>query len=289
MEIKNLKKAADRILEAVKNEEKIILYGDADLDGVGSVIILKEAIKSLGGKVMAVYFPDREIEGYGISETALNYFKKLVPALLITLDCGIGNLREIKLARKMGFGVIVIDHHKVLDELPEADIIVDPKQKGDKYPFKELANVGIAFKLSEVLLKEKMGRNLRNNFLELVALGTIADMMPRVDDNRIFIKEGMESLVNSWRPGLKAFFESPFLADYNLNQKISKIISIANIRDVEDNLPASFRLLTTPSLEEAKDIISKLKEKSEVRKGKIREIIGEIEDFSRETPIGISA
>ena len=88
----------------------------------------------------------------------------------------------------------------------------------------------------------------------------------------------MESLINSWRPGLKAFFESAFLADYNLNQKISKIISIANIRDVEDNLPASFRLLTTPSLEEAKDIISKLKQKSEVRKEKIREIIGEIED-----------
>jgi single-stranded-DNA-specific exonuclease len=277
-EIKNLKKAAERILQAIKKKEKIILYGDADLDGVSSVIILEETIKNLGGKVSALYFPDREIEGYGISKTGLDFFKKEAPALLIAVDCGIGNFREVKLANKLGFEVIIIDHHEVLDVLPEADIIVDPKQKGDKYPFKNLASAGIIFKLSETLLKKRMTNNLRRTFLELVALGTIADMMPRQSENKIFIEEGLHSLENSWRPGIKAFLETdPFKSYQNLNQKLSKIISILNIRDVKMRLPASFRLLTTSSFEEAKKIIGELLEKSKIRKEIIEKMTEEIE------------
>ena len=137
MEIKNLKRAAGRIKRAIKNKEKIILYGDADLDGAASVIILKESIKNLGGKVARVYFPDREKEGYGLNQKALNLLKKEAPALLILLDCGISNFKEIKLAKKLSLKVIIIDHHEVLEKLPEAEIIIDPKQPGDKYSFKE--------------------------------------------------------------------------------------------------------------------------------------------------------
>jgi len=284
-EIKNLRKVAERIKKAVKRKEKIILYGDADLDGVASVIILKEAIKNLSGPtrsgylISAVYFPDREVEGYGISEKGLNYLKKIAPALLIALDCGIGNFKEVKIANKFGFEVIIIDHHEVLDELPKASLIVDPKQRGDKYPFKELANAGLSFKLSELLLKGNLTENLRKNFLELVAIATIADMMPREDENKIFIEEGLKSIENSWRPGIRTLFEEKTFNSYlNLNQKISKIISILNIRDVENNFPASFRLLTSPDLEESKKIISRLIEKSEIRKQKIREITREIEE-----------
>ena len=285
MEIKNLKKVASRILKAIKKQEKIIIYGDADLDGVASVIILKEAIKNLSGPtrsgylISAVYFPDREVEGYGISEKGLNYLKKIAPALLIALDCGIGNFKEVKIANKFGFEVIIIDHHEVLDELPKASLIVDPKQRGDKYPFKELANAGLSFKLSELLLKGNLTENLRKNFLELVAIATIADMMPREDENKIFIEEGLKSIENSWRPGIRTLFEEKTFNSYlNLNQKISKIISILNIRDVENNFPASFRLLTSPGLEESKKIISRLIEKSEIRKQKIEEITREIEE-----------
>ncbi|OIP75182.1 MAG: hypothetical protein AUK06_02240 [Parcubacteria group bacterium CG2_30_36_18] len=284
-EIKNLRKVAERIKKAVKRKEKIILYGDADLDGVASVIILKEAIKNLSGPtrsgylISAVYFPDREVEGYGISEKGLNYLKKIAPALLIALDCGIGNFKEVKIANKFGFEVIIIDHHEVLDELPKASLIVDPKQRGDKYPFKELANAGLSFKLSELLLKGNLTENLRKNFLELVAIATIADMMPREDENKIFIEEGLKSIENSWRPGIRTLFEEKTFNSYlNLNQKISKIISILNIRDVENNFPASFRLLTSPDLEESKKIISRLIEKREIRKQKIIEIIQEIEE-----------
>jgi single-stranded-DNA-specific exonuclease len=270
-EIKNLKKVAERIKKAIKNKEKIILCGDADLDGTAAVIILKETIQDLGGEIFAIYFPDREIEGHGITETALNHLKKFAPALLLALDFGIGNFKEVKLAKKLGFEVIIIDHHQVLDKLPAASIVVDPQQKGDKYPFKGLAVTAIIFKLSELLLKDKIVKNLRRNFLELVALATIADMMPQEEENKIFIEEGLESLENSWRPGIRAFFETePFKGYNNLNQKVSKIISILNVRDVERGLPASFRLLTCSSSEESRVIIEKLLKKSELRREKIK-------------------
>ena len=282
-EIKNLKKVANRIVKAIKNKEKIILYGDADLDGVTSIIILKETIKNLGGEVAAIYFPNREIEGYGITETGLNYINNLSPALLIALDLGIGNFKEVKLAKKLGFEVIIVDHHEILDKLPEAEIVVDPKQKGDKYSFKELAAVGIVFKLSEEIFKNEMPDSLKKSFLELTALGTIADMMPRKNDNEIFIKKGLKSLENSWRPGIQVFFKEFLVGRWvdcslNLDQKVYKIISILNVRDVKNNLPASFRLLTAPSVEELKEILKELFEKSKLRREKINEIIEETEE-----------
>jgi single-stranded-DNA-specific exonuclease len=278
MEIKNLKKIADRIQKAIKNQEKIILYGDADLDGVSSVIVLEEAIKNLGGKITVIYFPDRETEGYGITEAGLNQLKDFSPALIIALDLGIGNFKGIELAKKNGFKVIVIDHHEILDKLPKAEIIVDPKQKGDKYPFKGLSTAGIIFKLSEILLENKLTENLRNNFLELTALATIADMMPRQSDNEIFIREGLFSLEKSWRPGIKIFLDSERFKSYpNLAQKVSKIISVLNVRDIDNNFPASFRILTSSSLKEAKEIFEKLIQKSELRKEKINIILEEIE------------
>ncbi len=283
-EIKNLKIAADRILEAVKNKEKIVLYGDADLDGVTSVLILKETIKNLGGNISAVYFPDREKEGYGISEIGLNLLKNFSPALFISMDLGITNFREVDLANKLGFEVLIVDHHEVINKLPEAKIIVDPKQEGDEYEFKELATVGIVFKLSELLfnlvgekssngVKNKMPEILRRNFIELVTIATIADMMPQVGENKIFIKEGKIYLESSWRPGIRAFFkfdEIERLGD--LERKLAKIISILNIREVKDNFPASYRLLILSSIEEAERLIEKLLLKNKLRRAEINKM-----------------
>ncbi len=285
MEIKNLKEVARRIEKAIKKKEKIVLYGDADLDGTTAVIILADTIKNLGGKVAAIYFPDRELEGYGITEKGLDCLKENAPALLVTLDCGIGNFKEAELAKKLRFEVIIIDHHQVLDALPKAEIIVDPNQKGDKYSFKGLAAVGISFKLSELLFRGKMTGSMRKNFLELTALGTIADMMPQESENKIFIEEGMSSFERSWRPGLRVFFETePFKDDLNLNQKIFRIISILNVRDVENNFPASFRLLTSSSVEEAKELLAKLLGKSVQRKEKIEKTVEEVEQRISKTP-----
>jgi len=191
--IKNLEKAADRIKKAVANNERIILYGDSDLDGISSVVILEEAIKSLGGNTDSVFFPDRENDGYGINMNALSILKNKAPALFITLDLGIGNIKEVEAANKMGFEVLIIDHHETLVGTPKASIIVDPKQETDSYPFKGLANVGITFKLCEEMLGSGISKSLRNSFLELSALGTIADMVPQVDENQKIIEEGLRS------------------------------------------------------------------------------------------------
>lgn len=281
MEIKNLKKAAQRIKKAIRQKERIILYGDADLDGVTSLIILKEAIKNLAGKISAIYFPDRETEGYGITEKGLSELKKFAPALLITLDLGISSFKEVKLAKKNGFEIIIIDHHEILDKLPEAKIIVDPKQKGDKYPFKGLATVGIVFKLSEVLLRDKLTENLRKNFLELVALATLADLMPREKENLEFIEQGLKSLENSWRPGIQALLKNESLNQLlDFNQKVSRIISLLNVRDSSPQglakWPVSFRLLDSPSLEESKELVERLILKNKFRKKRIDEIVAEI-------------
>jgi len=318
MEIKNLEKVADRIREAIKKNEKIILYGDADLDGVSSVIILKEAIKNLNGKISAVYFPDRENEGYGITPKGLDYLKNFSPALFITMDLGIGNFEEVKIAKKLGFEVIIIDHHEILDKLPSASIVVDPKQKGDKYPFKFLAAAGISFRLSQILLGKKLTKNLRENFLELVALATIADMMPKLEENQIFIDEGLESLGRTFRPGLKAFFsitelpkeakvekrtkfsltedfgnrlslnpvrgqqpliEAPRRQTSNGIKEISqKIISSLNASDKIDHLNEIYLLLTEKDERAARELAKKLLEKGEQRRIRIKEIVDEVEE-----------
>lgn len=278
MEIKNLKKASDRILGAIKNKERIVLYGDADLDGVTSVIILKETIKNLGGEVCAVYFPDREKEGYGISETGLNALKKFAPALFIAMDLGITSFKETGMAGGLGFELIIIDHHEVIDKLPEAKIIVDPKQEGDEYEFKELATVGIIFKLSEIMLGGEMNEILRRNFIELAALATIADMMPRVSENKFFIEEGKIYLYNSWRPGINAFFKFSEIEKLgDLERKISKIISVLNIREVRNNFPASYKLLTLSSQGEAEELIGDLLVQNKLRKAEINKIAEQVE------------
>ena len=279
MEIKNLKKAAERITTAVKNKENIILYGDADLDGAASVIIFKEALKNLGAEPSAVYFPDRETEGYGITPKGLDYLKKFSPALLVAFDLGIGNFEEVKTAKKLGLEVIIIDHHEILDKLPSASIIVNPKQKGDKWPFKEFAASGLSFKLAELILAEKFSDSLRNNFLELAALATIADMMPKKDENALIISEGKESLERSWRPAVKLIFSADYFRDFpTVGEKISRFIFILNVRDVKNGLPASFRLLESRSLDEAGEILKELIKKTEDRRQKIKEVVAEVEN-----------
>ena len=267
MAIKNLDKAAARLKKAVKKGERIILYGDADLDGVCSAIIMQETLKSLGGNVVRVYFPDRENDGYGITLKALEELKTFSPALLCAMDLGISNFKEIKEAKKQGFDVILVDHHVVLGKLPDADIIVDPKQEGDTHPFKELAACGLTFRLAEEILKDKMSSALRKSLVELAAIGTIADMMVREQDNIEIIEEGMETLENSWRPGVRAFFGLQELAQFpNIESKLQKMISILNVRDVENGYPASFRILSSDSEKEVILIAQRLLKVHELRR-----------------------
>ncbi|MCX6723624.1 MAG: DHH family phosphoesterase [Candidatus Staskawiczbacteria bacterium] len=274
--IKNIEKAAERIKKAVQNKERIILYGDSDLDGISSVVILEEAIKSLGGHVNCAFFPDREKDGYGINAKALDMLKDKTPALFITLDLGIGNVKEIDAANKMGFEVIVIDHHEPLAGVPKASIIVDPKQEDDDYPFKGLANVGVTFNLCEDLLGKNISKNLKNSFLELAALGTIADMVPQVEQNQEIIEQGLRSLKHTFRPALRAFLD--ILGDGKVfGESMQKIISALNAAESINFENESYLLLTSSDRKKCEEMVQTLLEKNKYKQTQVKNIIQEVE------------
>ncbi len=278
--IKNLAAAAKRIKAAIGAGENIIVYGDTDLDGVCAAIMIGEMIKNDGGTTAAYYFPDREKEGYGITKTALEKLARLAPALLVAVDLGIGNFEEVKLARRMGFSVIIVDHHEILGGVPEADIVIDPKQPGDGYPFKFLAASGLVFKLAEEFFGADFCGNLRQSFAEMAALATIADMMPRRDDNVEIINEGLAALKRSFRPGLRAFFDTDAFFENdsrNFKSRLNKIIAVLNVRDIRNGLPAAFDLLTTDSLEKSKKLIREFLEINKLRRAKIDAMVAMIE------------
>lgn len=277
-EIKNLKKTSQRILSAIKKNERIILYGDADLDGASSLVLLEEAIKNLGKEPSLCYFPDREKEGYGLNREALQFLGSRAPALLITLDCGIGNFEELALAQKMGFETIVIDHHDIIDKIPLSAIVVDPKQKGDKYHFKRLATVGIVYQLNQLLLGDKLSPALNQSFLELAAIATLADMMPFEDYNRILITVGLKSLFSTFRPGLRAILKIAAPKETDPVRASQKIIPILNISEIKNHLTQTYLLLSSSIHRDVEKIAKDLLLQSEKRALEIREIVSEVSE-----------
>lgn len=274
--IKNIEKAAERIKKAVQNKERIILYGDSDLDGISSVVILEEAIKTLGGCIDCAFFPDRENDGYGINLKALDMLKDRAPALLITLDLGIGNIKEVDLANEMGFDVLIVDHHETLSGIPNASIIVDPKQPTDNYPFKGLANVGVIFNLCQEMFQDNFSESLRNSFSELAALGSIADMVPQVEQNEKIIEEGLRSLKNTFRPALRAFLD--ILGEGAVFEgSLQKIISALNAAESVNFENESYSLLTCADKQKCKETAQALLDKNKYKQQQVKNIIQEIE------------
>lgn len=276
VKIKNIEKAAERIKKAVLNNERIILYGDSDLDGIASVVVLEGAIKNLGGQVAKTAFPDREQDGYGVNLKALDFLKNQAPALFITLDLGIGNVKEIEIANEMGFEVIIIDHHETLDRLPRAKIIVDPQQKDDESQFKYLCNAGLTFKIAEEILGKELSGSLRNSFLELTALATVADMVPQIDDNKIFIEQGLRVLKNTFRPGLRVFLDILGEGEV-ISGEYLKIISALNAAESKDFKNQSYVLLTESSSERCRQMAEGLLAKLQQKQQKIKDITQEME------------
>lgn len=280
-EIKNLKEAARRIKAAIAKKERIVVYSDTDLDGVCAAIMLGELIQNGGGKAATYYFPDREKEGYGINKVAIKKLMPLSPAVLIAADLGIGNFEEVKLARKAGFFTIIIDHHEILGQVPKADIVVDPKQEGDNYPFKFLAAAGLVFKLAEEFFGLEFRGELRQSFVAMAALATIADMMPRKNDNIEIIEEGIEAMKRSFRPGLRAFFDTDAFFENDsrsFKSRLNRIIAVLNVREVRDGVPASFQLLTTDSLVKAKTLVRDFLEINRLRRAKIDDVVAAAEN-----------
>jgi single-stranded-DNA-specific exonuclease len=274
--IKNLSKVVNRLSEAIKNKERIVLYGDADPDGVCSVIILQESLEAFNLKPVQIYFPDREEEGYGINKKALKILSRHTPALFIALDCGIGNAEEVDLANKMGFEVMIIDHHKVLPKIPKASIICDPKQEGDNFPFKELSTGGIVYKISKVLFSSFGKEYEPERFLELAAIATLADLMPLKDENKKLVEEGISALNYTKRAGLEALIKTTQFENLDLREVRQKIIAPLNASGPEDNLTEAYLILIEKDPERAKERAENLIKKAKFRKQEINRIYYEV-------------
>ncbi|MBU1934757.1 single-stranded-DNA-specific exonuclease RecJ [Patescibacteria group bacterium] len=209
---KDMKKAADRIQEAVNNEEKIMVFGDYDVDGITSTVIVYDLLKRIGADAHYM-IPNRENDGYGLKDYFIKQFKEDGVNLIITVDCGVANVNEVDLANELGIDVVITDHHDVPDELPKAYAIVNAKQKDCPYPNKDLSGSGVAYKLIRVLVPyffeapEDVNEYL-NNQLGLATLGLVADCMPLTGENRILTKYGLKSLESGKNPGIVALMKS---------------------------------------------------------------------------------
>lgn len=216
-EIKDMQKAAKRIIKAVENFEKICVYGDYDADGVTSTALLYSYLETIDSNVM-FYIPSREDEGYGLNSNAVNYLKEQGVSLIITVDNGIASVEEVELASSLGIDVVITDHHTPGQKLPNACAVVDMHQKDCRSSFKMLSGVGVAFKLVMALEGEYADtRSLLENYADLVCIGTIGDIVPLCEENRIFVKYGLELLKNSERIGIRALLKESGLLDKPIN------------------------------------------------------------------------
>lgn len=204
--LKDMEKAVDRILEGLAEKRKMTVYGDYDVDGITSTSILFMFLKENGGNI-DYYIPDRIEEGYGLNIDAIKKLKDSGTEIIITVDTGIAAVNEAKFAKEIGIDLIITDHHECQSEIPDAYAVIDPKQKECSYPFKLLAGVGVTFKLIHGLAKKLKVEERIWKYIDIVAVGTVADVVSLVDENRVFVKKGFESIPNTWNVGLRALLK----------------------------------------------------------------------------------
>jgi single-stranded-DNA-specific exonuclease len=196
--------AVERIARAIRQAEHIAVYGDYDVDGVTATSLMVQVLRSLGGKVKP-YIPDRFEEGYGLNNAALDQLAEDEVTLILTVDCGIRSLAEAAHAQEKGLDLVISDHHEPKAELPAAVAVINPKQRGDPYPEKNLAGVGLAYKIAQALLQKLRGdAGQADAWLDLVAVGTVADIVPLSGENRAMVKAGLTLLRQGQRQGLRS-------------------------------------------------------------------------------------
>ena len=204
----DMEKAVKRIKEAIKNQEKVIIYGDYDADGITSITVLKSFLNDIGLDV-SYYIPNRLDEGYGLNNNAIEKIVKEKFTLMITVDCGISAIDEIEYANSLGIQTIVTDHHEVAEKLPKAIAIVDAKRKDNKYPCRDLAGVGVVFKLIQALSIEfGLPEESYLRYLDIVCVGTISDIVSLTDENRVIAKLGLMLVNQTKNLGLRALLKS---------------------------------------------------------------------------------
>jgi single-stranded-DNA-specific exonuclease len=235
--LKDMEKARDRIIKAIENKEKIIIFGDYDVDGITGTVILLKLISSMGGNV-DFYIPERLKEGYGVKREHAEKIEEMGAKLVITVDTGIKGFDFVEFSQRKGIDVIITDHHlPEPSKIPSAFAILNPLRKDCSYPYKGLAGVGVAFKVVQAILEKTNKERFIPRYLMLVAIGTIADLAEIRGENRVFVKVGLEELKNPINKGLKSLLEISGL----LERKIS--VNDISFR-VGPRLNASGRLST---------------------------------------------
>lgn len=200
--------AVERILKAIEQKEKVLIYGDYDADGITSITVLKKFLEERG-LTADYYIPNRLEEGYGLNKNAIEKIAKRKYSLMITVDCGISAIEEIKLANNLGIETIITDHHETVETLPEAMAVVDPKRKDNTYPFRDLAGVGVVYKLIQALsIRLDLDEKEFLKYLDIVCIGTISDIVPLVDENRVIAKLGLKLIERTKNKGLKKLIDS---------------------------------------------------------------------------------
>ena len=271
-ELHDMDKAVTRIRQAIENYEQILIYGDYDADGMTSASIVKEALEQLGAECQ-VYLPNRFTDGYGPNASVYKYFiENQGISLIVTVDNGGAGHEAIELAQSMGVDVIVTDHHSMPEVLPDAYAIVHPEHPEAEYPFKHLAGCGVAFKLATALLEE-----VQVELLDLVAIGTIADMVSLTSENRILVKYGLSVLKNTQRIGLQELFKIAGIQENEVDEETVgfQIAPRLNALGRLDDPNPAIELLTGFDEEEARDIALMINQKNEERKEIVQKIYDE--------------
>jgi single-stranded-DNA-specific exonuclease len=284
-----LPQAVDRLEYALDHSEPIAIYGDYDADGVTATALLVHFLRQLGTDVQG-YIPNRFEEGYGLNLEALTSLKEQGTRLVITVDCGIRSNPEVDHARRIGLDLIITDHHHPLGAVPDALAVVNPKQPGDIYPDKNLAGVGLAYKLASGLLRRRQKENrLPTTFppaetlLDLVALGTIADMAPLIGENRALVKAGLQLIRQPRRQGLAALIGVSGLTAQNINASdIGFVLGPRlNAAGRLDSALAAFDLLTSSDLYHSGELAQKLENQNRERQEITRQTLLRAEELSR--------
>ncbi|MCH7949491.1 MAG: single-stranded-DNA-specific exonuclease RecJ [Candidatus Dadabacteria bacterium] len=294
--MKGMDRAVERIKKALENNERIAIYGDYDVDGVTSTALLYSFLKVLKANV-TYYNPDRLKEGYGINIDAVKKLAEQGVSLIISGDCGITAVKEIEQAKELGVEFIVTDHHQPPQELPRAVSILNPKLSECKYPGKEIVGVGVIFNLVIALRRAlrdegffKNGEPNLGDYLDLVALGTVADCAPLLDVNRILVKEGIKRMQSPKRLGVQALKEASSIkgevTSYDLGFKLGPRINASGRMSTAENAVALF---ISENLEEARELAKELNEKNSNRQSTEAEIIKEAISLLESNPALIGA
>ncbi len=286
-QMKGMRAAVDRIHAALANREPIAVYGDYDVDGVTATALLVQFLRTLGGDVRE-YIPNRFDEGYGLNNDALTALANDGVRLVITVDCGVRSPDEARHARDLGLDLIISDHHEPSGGLPDALAVLNPKQDGDEYPEKYLAGVGIAYKIAEALLLDDgpltVNRPQLNDYLDLVALGTVADLAPLTGENRVLVRKGLEQMRQTSRQGL---FSLANVSGTDIRKANATTIGFTlgprlNASGRLDSALASYHLLTTTDVKEAGDLSIKLNQQNIERQKLTKEIQTQAEALAME-------